>query len=94
MNYSLSVANRTYPIQDIQTPLASRLTEGPVGKPFRFISPIPLAPGQCCVLRGDSGGYQLQVKACFGFTSMPQFLVSGMINVLQDRLPQDRLDFS
>jgi len=81
MNYSLSIANETYPIQDIQIPSDSRLTEAPVGKAFQFVSPIRLTSGQRCVLRGDSGGYQLQVHACLRFTFTHRFLVSGMIKM-------------
>ena len=84
MNYRLSVANETHPIQDIQFPMTARLADGPVGKPLSFISPVRLRSGQQCVLRGDAGGYQFQVNACLGFTFTPRFLVSGMIKAIRD----------
>ena len=79
MNYKLSIENETYPVEDIHFLRESTLTQEPVGKPFSFISPVRLPIGRTCVLRGDSGGYQLLVNACLGFTFTPRFFVSGII---------------
>ncbi len=79
MNYELSIENETYPVEDIQLPAESTLAHEPVGKPFSFVAPIRIRTGQHCVLRGDSGGYQLLVNACLGFTFTPRYLVSGII---------------
>ena len=79
MNYRLNVENETYPVEDIHFPTESTLAYASAGKPFSFISPVRLMSGQSCLLRGDSGGYQLQVDSCMGFTYTPRFLVSGII---------------
>ena len=79
MNYKLNFENETYPVEDIHFPAESTLAQEPVGKPFSFVSPVRMRSGQNCVLRGDSGGYQLLVNACLGFTFTPRFLVSGII---------------
>ena len=79
MNYKLSFENATYPVEDIHFPTESTLAHAPIGKPFSFVSPVRMTTGQNCVLRGDSGGYQLLVNACLGFTFTPRFLVSGII---------------
>ena len=79
MNYRLSVEDETYSVEDIQIPSESTLAREPDGKPFSFISPVRLTLGQRCALRGDSGGYQLLVNACFGFTFTPRYFVSGII---------------
>ena len=79
MNYKLSVENKTYPVEDIHFLAESTLAREPVGKPFSFISPVRVTTGQRCVLLGDSGGYQLLINACFGFTYTPRYFVSGII---------------
>ncbi|MEI8314372.1 MAG: hypothetical protein WCG79_02860 [Verrucomicrobiota bacterium] len=79
MNYKLSIENETYPVEYINFPAESTLAREPIGKPFSFVSPVRLTIGQRCVLLGDSGGYQLLVNACLGFTYTPRFLVSGII---------------
>ena len=79
MNYKLSIENETYPVEDIHFLRESTLAQEPVGKPFSFISPVRLTSGQRCVLRGESGGYQLLVNTCLGFTFTPRFFVAGTI---------------
>ena len=79
MNYRLSFKNATYPVADLHIPLESFLAHEPGGQPFSFVSPVQLTIGQNCELLGDSGDYHLQIIACFGFTYLPQFLVSGII---------------
>lgn len=79
MNYRLSFQNATYPVADIHIPAESILAQAPGGQPFSFVSPVQLTIGQDCELLGDAGDYQLHVNACFGFTYLPQFLVSGVI---------------
>ncbi len=79
MNYRLSIEDEVYAVADIQLPAADTLAREPIGQPFSFVSPVQLIAGQRCVLRGESGGYQLQIDRCFGFTFTPQFFVSGTI---------------
>ena len=79
MNYRLSVENETYPVEDIHFLAESTLTREAIGKPFSFVSPIPLTIGSCYKLRNDSVGYQLLINACLGFTYLPRFFVSGVI---------------
>jgi len=79
MNYKLNFENATYRVEDIHFPAESALAHEPGGQPFSFVSPVRMKTGQNCVLRGDSGGYQLLVNACLGFTFTPRFLVSGII---------------
>ena len=79
MNYRLSVANETYPVEDIHFLKESTLAQEPIGKPFSFVSPVRLLAGQRCVLRGDLGGYQLLINTCLGFTYTSRFFVAGII---------------
>ena len=79
MHYKLNFKNETYPVEDINIPAEFTLAQEPVGKHFSFVSPVQLAAGQSCALRGDSGGYQLLVNACFGFAFSSKFLVLGII---------------
>ena len=84
MDYVLSVGSRTYPVEQVRIPSESILAHQPEGKPFFFVSPIRVAPGKNCSLVGDSGGYQLAVGGCFGFSFSLKYLVSGTIAGRQD----------
>ena len=79
LNYRLSVANETYPVEDMHFLRESTLVQDPVGNPFSFVSPVRLMTGQHCVLWGDDGGYQLLINACMGFTYTPRYFISGII---------------
>ena len=79
MNYRLSFQNETYSVEDLRIPSESTLADQPVGKPFSFVCPQRLTVGQCCLLLGDSVGYQLLVNSCSGFTYSLRYLVSGII---------------
>ena len=88
MNYELSIENETYPVEDIHIVSKSALTQDSIGKPFSFVSPVRMRTGQRCVLRGDSGSYQILVNACLGFTYTPRYLVSGIIETMEATVAQ------
>lgn len=79
MNYQVTVASQTYPVEDPHLPTERVLEHDPEGQPFSFISPIRLNPGLVCVLAGDAGGYELIVNGCVGFAYSLRFLVTGTI---------------
>lgn len=79
MDYMLTVGSRTYPVEEVRIPSEAILEAQPEGKPFFFVSPIPVTPGKHCSLVGDAGTYELSVGGCFGFNFALKYQVSGTI---------------
>lgn len=79
MDYKLNVGSRSYPVEEVRIPSEAFLQHQPEGKPFFFVSPIPVPPGKNCALVGDAGSYELSVDGCFGFSFSLKYQVSGTI---------------
>ncbi len=79
MHYMLNVGSRMYPVEGVRLPSEAVLAHQSEGKPFFFVSPIRVDPGNNCSLVGNGGGYELSVEGCFGFSFSLKFLVSGRI---------------
>jgi hypothetical protein len=90
MKYRLSFQRKIHPVEEIHTTSGSALEHQPIGKPISFISPIRMRTGQECVLLGGSGGYRVQISACFEFTFTQQYYVSGVVEAKEESAGVDR----